>query len=1389
MRANRKTRAGLLEENDFLRKKIEVLTAGNKLNINKSDTLALRQAIEQCKVAFLVTDPDGRIEYVNPYFTLLTGYSLDELIGENPKIVGSKYHSKEFYEGLWDTIKSGKTWEGEFLNKKKNGELYWESATIGPVTNEKGEIIRFVSAKVDITEKKHAQEKQRRKEAEITSIYRSAPIGIGMVKNRIILYANDTLCEIVGYTFDEIKGKNSMMLYENDEEYERVGSEKYSQIEKDGVGRVKTRFKCKDGRIKTVLLSSSPINPDDLSEGVTFSVLDLTDWKRTEAYLKESEEKFRQLAEKSPNMIFINQREKIVYANKMCEELTGYSKKEFYAPDFDFKILIQPEYLELLMKNFKAHMEGTDVPPYEYALRTKTGQRIESIISTKLIRYGEDQAILGIVTDISKQKRTEEKVRQSEKDYRTLFEEAHESIFVFTPEGEIILDVNQQACKVYGFDREELIGMSLKELSKDVAKGEENIKKTLESGTYRHFETVHFTKEQVELIMEINASVVEYSGQKAILSINRDITERRRAERALWDSEEKFRNLFDYSNDSIILHTLEGKILDVNKRAQEQFGYGRNEFESMNIAQLHPEYALEILRKAFQYIKMQGYVTFEIDFKKINDEIFPAEVSSSLFEVGGEFIIQGIVRDITERRQSEEKLKASEENYRAIFESVNDAIMIHDAATGKPLDTNPKMVELLGYEKEELAQLKFGDWSTGDPIARQKEAMRRIKEASLGKSQFFEWHVKRKDGRLIWAEINLKSAVIRGEKCVLSVVRDITKRKLAEEALREREEKLRAIFDSAADGIAETDLSGKILKVNKAVLRIYDSDSEENFIGKNALEFFNPLEKMRILKAYRNTYYNSISENNEFEALKIDRTPFPIQMTSSVLRDDGGNPIGFVAIIRDITERKHAENKLRESERKLNTLVNNLPGMAYRCLNDEKYTMKFISRGCKELTGYDSWELIDSQMISFIDVIHPDNREQAKEQVKSSIMKGDQYELSYRIITKDGIIKWVWERGLQVRNELTDEIFLEGIIEDITDKRASEEALRRSEKRFRLASSISTDLIYEWDIHSDVLIWYGGMDEQLGYEPGEILRTIEGWIDLIHPDDAKRLEHSVELQRTSTEPISEEYRVQHKSGEWRDWIDKGTPILDDEGKPYRWIGSCVDVTEKKAAEKRIRESHQRLRNLTDRLQLIREEERATVAREIHDDLGQSLTALKMDLSWLKKNLQIKPDDLSGKIETMLGLTNSLIQTVKRIATELRPGILDDLGLIPAIEWQVDEFQKWSDIQCNLKINGKELTLSDEISVAAFRIFQETLTNIARHSGATRVDTEISINEDTLDLVIKDNGKGIKEEQLSSPLSLGILGMGERVAMLKGKMEITGEQNKGTVVRVTIPHSE
>ena len=228
--------------------------------------------------------------------------------------------------------------------------------------------------------------------------------------------------------------------------------------------------------------------------------------------------------------------------------------------------------------------------------------------------------------------------------------------------------------------------------------------------------------------------------------------------------------------------------------------------------------------------------------------------------------------------------------------------------------------------------------------------------------------------------------------------------------------------------------------------------------------------------------------------------------------------------------------------------------------------------------------------------------------------------------------------------------------------------------------------------------------------------------------------------------------------------------------------------ERERAEMELKRSQELFRNLSAHLQVVREEERTRIARKIHDDLGQALTALKIDLSWLDKKLANKQDLIGEKLQSMVTLVNETVETVQNVSEDLRPGILDDFGLPAALEWQAEEFQKRTGMECRTSVPASEFDLNKEKSTNLYRIVQESLTNVIRHANATKVEINLHEEDGKLVLEVVDNGKGITKAAISDSKSFGLIGIKERVHSLGGEVDIAGAPNEGTRLMVRIPIS-
>jgi two-component system sensor histidine kinase UhpB len=347
------------------------------------------------------------------------------------------------------------------------------------------------------------------------------------------------------------------------------------------------------------------------------------------------------------------------------------------------------------------------------------------------------------------------------------------------------------------------------------------------------------------------------------------------------------------------------------------------------------------------------------------------------------------------------------------------------------------------------------------------------------------------------------------------------------------------------------------------------------------------------------------------------------------------------------------------------------------------------------------------------------------------------------------------------------------------------QALRESRTRYQqIVKNINEGILMQ-DRKGKITYANASFLQMIGCDEGEVIgRTIDRFLDQAPP--RQKMSNKSDA---GDNWIPFETTLKQKDGGQVYAILSPKPIYDEEGRLNGSVAVLTDITERRKMEIELQRSQEELRSLSQYIQSVREKESTRIAREIHDELGQKLTALKMDLSWLSQRIvlsDVGQSKFSEKVGSMSSLIDMTIQTVQKICSELRPGLLDDLGLVPAIEWLAQDFQERTDIQCQTHLICGDQEFDPDISTAVFRISQEALTNVVRHAKASKVTIRLREHDGALELEISDNGRGIKDRDILNPKSLGLMGMRERIWPFGGEFNLKGVFAKGTTLLVRIP---
>lgn len=599
---------------------------------------------------------------------------------------------------------------------------------------------------------------------------------------------------------------------------------------------------------------------------------------------------------------------------------------------------------------------------------------------------------------------------------------------------------------------------------------------------------------------------------------------------------------------------------------------------------------------------------------------------------------------------------------------------------------------------------------------------------------------------------------------------------------------LAAIVESSEVAIIGKNLEGVVTSWNNGARRLFGYAAGE-MVGQSGSRLV-PRERSgeeaqilaRIRRGEPVEHYETVRQHKDGRRVNVSLTVSPI-------RDRAGRIIGVSKIAHDITERTKAGAAIRQALEQLREQAALLE-LAPVLVRDLDSHIVLWTRGAEQLYGFSKTEALGRVSHELFQTEFPEGKARVDEMLHSV----GQWEGELVHCARSGVRLVIMSQQTIYRDATGSPIRILEVNADITERRRVEQSLQESRAQFAGIIDSAMDAIISVDESQRVVLFNAAAERIFCCEASKALgqpldRFIPAQLRPAHREHVRAFGATGATSRAMG-------KLKHLTALRADGIEfpiEASISQTEVGGGKLFTAIVRDTTERKAAEDALSRSEERLRGLATRLQQAREEEAMRISRELHDQLGRCLTAIKMDIHGIEHELpgsfpERRFSALVEKVKRMNQTIDETVQTVRRISAELRPGVLDDLGLAAAIEWQATDFEARSGVRCAVRLPAKDVGVSRDQATALFRVFQESLTNVARHAQATKLWVNLTDEEDAVVLEVEDNGVGISPSRLAERQSLGLLGMRERVAVFGGEIEFAGVPGQGTTVVVRMPVS-
>jgi len=877
------------------------------------------------------------------------------------------------------------------------------------------------------------------------------------------------------------------------------------------------------------------------------------------------------------------------------EDIVGRKSDGFKALPFTQEELVN------IKQNLKQNGSWTSEQEYE----TIQGRKFIANVVITTLEFKKSNFYVVRITDLTEFKKSEKKLKLSEEKYRNLFERNLAGVYKIRSKDKMLLDCNDAFAKILGYSgKKEIVGEICSKLyveSSDNRTFHEFIKK--QGQVYNHESKITLKDGSVIWAIENTTIVNDTNEPDYVEGTIIDITELKKAQQTLQQSERNRSLLLSSLNVVVYTEIIKetGKTIDyISPQIESVFGYTKESYNSgeFNVKnQYHPDDLKMIFTKTEKIYttKKSGTLLYRFYHAKTGNQIWIEESIFPQYDKEEKHIANfGVARDVTERVEQEEALKHSEERFKQLSNIAIEGILFTE--NGITIDANEQYAKILGYDTVDEIMGKNMYEFISDSSKKVVE-----KYISSGRTENHIVVVKKKDGTSIYVETRGNYFHVGDRKIRASVISDVDEKFKKEKELLESEQRFKLLSEASQEGILIHN-NGEILEVND-LLRKLVGYSKKELLGKNAYDLVE--EKFRDIAEKKET--EGTREPYQVNIIKKDQTTFQAEVQAREIPYQG-KQVRVVAV-RDITEKVISEQRLQERKRILSTLFSNLPGMAYRCLLDEKWTMKVVSQGCSRITGYNRTELINNKKVSYWDLIHKDFKVLPTDMLLDISELGS-FSFEYKIIAKDGTEKWVLDQGEAIKDDAGNVIALEGYIADLSARKDSEQQKIRAElaeeinielnkeikERLRVEEELNTtqqytksiiesslDVICATDEDGNVTEFNLAAQKTFGYSRGEVIGKN---VSILYVDKSKTLGKQVK----KTGFYAGEVLNKRKNGEEFISYLAASVLKNKKGKTIGLMGVSRDITEIRKAQKLLEQSEEQYRDLfenaTDLIQSV-----------------------------------------------------------------------------------------------------------------------------------------------------------------------------------------------------------